>query len=270
MQPVEPSNGHYLRLQDIQRSCVLGDDIHDCPTRVIALENTIHGVVMPIQEAQRIADFARLHGITMHLDGARIWEACAATCPGAAPLREFCGYFDTISLCLSKGLGAPVGSVLVGSRALVKHARWVRKSIGGGLRQSGVLASAGLVAVRETFGHSDTGEDGLLPASHQMARRVEALWVSMGGRVDRPTDTNMCWLDLESAGCSLPRFIKLGQENGIKFMSRRLVTHYQVARNSEEVLRRLRVIFTKALDRSEVLETQKNGQGPSSVYTGTG
>ncbi|RSL81728.1 hypothetical protein CEP51_005608 [Fusarium floridanum] len=263
-QPVVPKNGKYLTLEDLHEHVVLGQDIHTCLTRVISLENTIHGLVMPLHEIERISTFAKEHGIKMHLDGARLWEACVAK---AGTLTEFCRHFDTVSLCLSKGLGAPVGSVLVGTEPIIRHARWVRKSIGGGIRQAGILTSAGLVAIRQHFGESDFGEDGLLPATHEMARRVEDLWINMGGRVIEPAETNMCWLDLKAAGCSTERFVELGKEAGLVFMSHRLVTHYQVAQNADYVLRRLKLVFRRALEGRERMDG--NHIGKTSVYSST-
>ncbi|KAH7143855.1 pyridoxal phosphate-dependent transferase [Dactylonectria macrodidyma] len=260
--PVVPKNGRFLTLEDVMANATLDDDVHGCPTRVISLENTLHGMVMPLSEVKRISEFAREHGIKMHCDGARLWEAVVS---GAGSLPDFCYHFDTISLCLSKGLGAPVGSVLVGPKDTLKHARWVRKSIGGGLRQTGVVTSAGRVAVEQTFGSSPTGSDGLLKQSHEMARKVEELWTSMGGKIAEPTETNMCWLDINAAGCSQKRLIEYGAEAGLKFMCNRLVTHYQVAQNEEEVLRRLRVAFEKILSSGEDLNASQK-VGKSSVY----
>jgi threonine aldolase len=262
IQTVVPKNGRYMTLEEIQENVTLDDDVHGCPTRVISLENTLHGMVMPLSEVKRISEFAREHDIKLHLDGARLWEAVVS---GAGSLTEYCSYFDTISLCLSKGLGAPAGSVIVGPKATLKHARWVRKSIGGGLRQSGVLTSAGRIAVEQTFGKSPNGQDGPLKASHEMARKVDDLWTSMGGKIDEPTETNMVWLDLKAAGCSEKRFIEIGAEAGLKFMCNRLVTHYQVAQNGDEVLRRLKVVFEKVLGESQDSSVeQKIGKG--SVY----
>jgi|SRR6478735_5978805 threonine aldolase len=262
IQTVIPKNGRYMTLEEIQENVTLDDDVHGCPTRVISLENTLHGMVMPLSEVKRIAEFAREHGIRLHLDGARLWEAVVS---GAGSLTEYCSYFDTISLCLSKGLGAPAGSVIVGTKATLKHARWVRKSIGGGLRQSGVLTSAGRIAIEQTFGKSPNGQDGPLKASHEMARKVDDLWTSMGGTIDEPTETNMVWLNLKATGCSVKRFIEIGADAGLKFMSSRLVTHYQVAQNEEEVLRRLKIVFEKVLGEGGDSSTQQK-IGKGSVY----
>ncbi|KEY70363.1 hypothetical protein S7711_08951 [Stachybotrys chartarum IBT 7711] len=239
---VVPGNARYLTLEDIEKSVVLSDDVHACPTRVISLENTLNGVIMPLAEARRIAAFARAHGIRLHCDGARLWEAVAS---GAGALPDFCRLFDTVSLCFSKGLGAPVGSVLVGSAPTLRHARWVRKSIGGGLRQPGLLTAAARVAVDQTFGTSPDGQQGLLRLSHDVAKKVEALWTDRGGTLVHPVETNMCWLDLDAAGCSAQRFEELGREQGLTIAGNRLVTHYQIAQNADDVLPRLQNVFEK-------------------------
>lgn len=260
--PVVPKNGRYLTLEDVKANVTVDDDVHGCPTRVISLENTLHGMVTPLSEIKRISEFAREYNIKMHCDGARLWEAVIS---GAGSLPEFCSHFDTISLCLSKGLGAPVGSVLVGPKDVIKHSRWVRKSIGGGIRQAGVLTSAGRVAIDETFGKSPNGDDGVLKASHQTALKVDKLWKSLGGKMEDPTETNMCWLDLDAAGCSEKRFNAAGEEAGLKLMGGRLVTHYQVAQNEEEVLKRLEVVFKRIFSETEDVNSKDN-VGQASVY----
>lgn len=175
-------------------------------------------MVTPLEEVRRISAFARENGILVHCDGARLWEVVAA---GGGSLSDFCACFDTVSLCFSKGLGAPIGSIVVGTRRLVKQGRWVRKSIGGGLRQAGVVAAAARVAVDVTFGKGPNGEGGLLKATHATARRVEKMWTELGGRLEHPVETNMCWLDLGSLGCSAQRFEQLGREAGLKLMGNR-------------------------------------------------
>ncbi|KAI4870410.1 pyridoxal phosphate-dependent transferase [Hypoxylon rubiginosum] len=236
---VVPSNGRYLTLEDVRSKAVLGDEVHSCPTRVISLENSLGGMVTPLDEVRRIADFARGRGILVHCDGARLWEVVAS---GAGSLRDFCQHFDTVSLCFSKGLGAPIGSIVVGPRRAIRHARWVRKSIGGGLRQSGVVTAAARVAVDVTFGRGPSGEGGLLRGTHATARRVGKLWTDLGGRMQYPVETNMLWLDLASMNCSDARFVELGREAGLKLMGNRLITHYQIG---EEAIRRLTGVFEK-------------------------
>jgi threonine aldolase len=123
------------------------DDIHACESRLVSLENTVNkggGSVYSSDDLQAISDFCRQTQIPLHLDGARIFNAMAVT--GQTPL-QFGDWFDTISICLSKGLGAPIGSVLIGSKDFIKKARRVRKRLGGGWRQAGLLAAAGIYAL---------------------------------------------------------------------------------------------------------------------------
>ena len=240
--PIVPKNGIHLTLEDIKRHVVLSDDVHACPTRVISLENTLNGMIMPLTEVGRISKFAREHDIKMHCDGARLWEAVAS---GAGKLTEFCSHFDTVSLCFSKGLGAPVGSILVGDEKMLKHSRWIRKSLGGGMRQPGFITACARVAVDETFGKKADGSDGWLKASHSMAKKVEEIWSGMGGKLVHPAHTNMCWLDLETAQCSDDRFIELCRVADLTVAGGRLVTHYQIAQNGEDVLQRLEGVFRK-------------------------
>lgn len=201
-------------------------------------------MIMPLAEVARIAAFARAHDIRMHCDGARLWEAAAA---GAGTLSDFASHFDTVSLCLSKGLGAPVGSILVGDNKTLKHARWVRKSLGGGMRQPGFITAPARVAVDVTFGATADGQSGLLRASHEMAKKVEALWAGMGGTLVHPVHTNMCWIDVEAHGVSAEQFIAMGKEEGLAFGGGRLVTHYQIAQNEAVVLPKLEKVFKKVL-----------------------
>ncbi|KHO00602.1 l-allo-threonine aldolase [Metarhizium album ARSEF 1941] len=257
---VVPRNGVYLTLEDIKQNVVLSDDVHACPTRVISLENTLNGMIMPLSEVKRISEFARKHGMKMHCDGARLWEAVAA---GSGTLVEFCAHFDTVSLCFSKGLGAPVGSILVGSQGIITHSRRVRKSIGGGMRQPGFITACARVAVDETFGKKADGSDGWLRASHDMAKKVEALWCGMGGKLVHPVHTNMCWIDLDSAKCSDGRFIALCQAAGLTVSGGRLVTHYQIAQNGDDVLQMLGDVFQKVFAEPEEV---KSGVVVKSMY----
>jgi threonine aldolase len=242
VKPVVPKNGIYLTLEDIKANVVISDNVHDCPTRVISLENTLNGMIMPLSEVKRISQFARENDIKMHCDGARLWEAVVA---GAGSLPDFCSQFDTLSLCFSKGLGAPVGSIIVGDAKTLQHARWTRKSIGGGMRQPGFITAVARVAVDETFGTKPDGSDGLLKQTHEMAKKVEALWTGLGGTLVHPVHTNMAWLDIEAANCSLEKFTELSEAEGLKVGGGRLVTHYQIAQNGEEVLKRLERVFKK-------------------------
>ncbi|TBR40286.1 MULTISPECIES: low-specificity L-threonine aldolase [Dyella] len=119
-------------------------DPHFARTRLLALENTWHGRVLPIEYLRDASHFARERKLAFHLDGARLFNAAVAS---GCPARDIASLFDSVSICLSKGLGAPVGSVLVGSGALIEKARRWRKVAGGGWRQAGMLAAAGSYAL---------------------------------------------------------------------------------------------------------------------------
>ena len=242
---VVPSNNVYLTLEDIKKKVTLGDEIHGCPTRVISLENTLGGTIMPLAEVKRISAFAKEHDIKLHLDGARIWEAVVA---GAGSLPDYTKEFDSVSLCFSKGLGAPVGSILVGSKKFIKHARWVRKSIGGGLRQPGVVTAAARIAVDETFGKDPNGEGGLLRQSHVTAKKIARIWTEMGGKLDKPTETNMVWFNLEDLGVTDAEFVEIGKKKGLRFLGGRLVVHYQI---SDEAVDRLEEVMKDVLQREK-------------------
>lgn len=224
MQTVVPKNGVHLTLEDIQKHAVLDDNIHYCPTKLISLENTLDGMIMPLSEARRIVEWAHANDIKVHLDGARLWEAVVA---GAGSLPEYASLFDSVSLCFSKGLGAPIGSIIVGSQDFIKKARWFRKSIGGGARQTGVIAAAARVALDETFGTDPQGQNGKLAATHAKAKQVAEMWTSRGGKLEYPLHTNMVWLDLESSGVGPNDMAQIGQEQGLRLMGGRVVVHYR-------------------------------------------
>ena len=116
--------------------------VHWPPTRVVSLENTLSGTILPLKHAKEISDFVRNYPvpagqkpIAMHLDGARLFDAVAAE---KIDLKEYCDCFDSVSFCLSKGVGAPMGSVIVGTRSFIDRAKWFRKMFGGSTRQVGL------------------------------------------------------------------------------------------------------------------------------------
>ncbi|KAH6648557.1 pyridoxal phosphate-dependent transferase [Truncatella angustata] len=259
-QTVVPKNGIHLTLEDIQEHAVTDDDVHSLPTRVISLENSLGGMIMPLEEIKRISTWAREHNMKMHLDGARLWEVVAS---GAGSLDSFASYFDTVNLCFSKGLGAPIGSIIVGSKDIIKHSRWMRKAIGGGLRQSGVVTAAARVAVDRTFGKGPNGEGGLLKESHLTAKRVEKMWTVLGGTLQHPVHTNMVWLDLQSMNTTGARITELAAEQGLKMSGNRVVTSYQVG---EEAIRRLAAVFEKiAEDKAAGFVT--DGKAKTGIYS---
>ena len=159
-QPIAPAPDGTLPL-DLIAAAIKPNDSHFARTRLLALENTIGGKILPATYVAEATAFAKSKGLGTHLDGARIWNVMAAT---NASLAELCANFDTVSMCFSKGMGAPVGSVLVGSTELIARAKRWRKVLGGGMRQAGILAAACLYALE----HHITR----LRTDHQNAERL--------------------------------------------------------------------------------------------------
>ena len=217
-QPIAHQADGTMALGDIEAAIKSGDS-HFATTRVIALENTFGGRVLPVSYMLAVADLARRHGLGLHLDGARAFNACVAL---GVDIKDFAAPFDTVSICLSKGLGAPVGSVLVGRADLIEVARRNRKMLGGGLRQSGVLAAAGLYALEHNVAR--------LAEDHRLATVLaEGLARHAALKVDMP-DTNILWVDMEADLGE--RFTAYLADNGVgitgRYGQQRWVTHMDV------------------------------------------
>jgi threonine aldolase len=141
--PIEYEPDGTLNLEKVA-AAIKPDDAHFAYTRLLVLENTQNGRVLPLSYIKEAVGFARQHGLNIHLDGARVFNAAVKL---SVPVREITRHFDSVSVCLSKGLGCPVGTVLVGKRELIAKALRARKILGGGMRQAGILAAAGLYAL---------------------------------------------------------------------------------------------------------------------------
>lgn len=218
-QPVPQADDGSLPLEAIA-AAIKPDDPHFARTRLLALENTWHGRPLPMAYLQAAHDLARTHGLGLHLDGARLFNASVAL---DVPAREIARYFDSVSVCLSKGLGAPVGSVLVGSRALIKRARRWRKVTGGGWRQAGMLAAAALHALDN---HIDR-----LTEDHARAQRLADCLDAVDGLDVLGRHTNMVYIDV--AGSNMHDLDEHLRKEGVRVSigtssTLRLVTHLDV------------------------------------------
>lgn len=160
-------------------------DPHFARTRLLALENTWHGRALPLDYLREAGALARAHGLGYHLDGARLFNAAVAC---EVPARAIARHFDSVSVCLSKGLGAPVGSVLVGTQALIDKARRWRKVCGGGWRQAGMLAAACLHALDHHVAR--------LAEDHARAARLAAAVAGIDGITVLGQHTNMVFIDV--------------------------------------------------------------------------
>ena len=215
------------------------DDVHYPRTTLVALENTVNkggGCFYTLEQIQAIATAAQQHNLKMHLDGARLFNALVET--GDSP-SEYGKYFDTISICLSKGLGAPVGSLLVGKAEYIKKARRVRKFLGGGMRQAGYIAAAGLYALRN---HTDRLKD-----DHSKAKKLGKALAGSGLASEvYPVETNI--VIFKTPAHSTPQTVleKLQEHNvlGVPFGAAevRLVTHLDVS--DEEIEKACNIITT--------------------------
>lgn len=223
--PITPEDGlNYITAKEIEPKINNRVDYHTPITRVISLENTLAGTVMPIEEIKAINQVAKKHGIIMHLDGARIWNASVVT---GVSLETYGQYFDSISLCLSKGLGAPIGSVLVGNKEFIALARRYRKLFGGGWRQAGVLAAAGIYAV-----------DNIWPKllyDHENAKKLEKGLSEMGFTITVPVESNFVFASGSAIDFSFKRTASYLRSKGIaltpnaqnEYLSR-LAIHHQI------------------------------------------
>ncbi|WP_022666924.1 low-specificity L-threonine aldolase [Desulfospira joergensenii] len=217
-QPIEFEPDGSLDLEKVARF-IKPDDFHFAKTRLLCLENTQGGKVLPMAYLKQAREFAHRHNLSFHLDGARVFNAAVKL---NLDVREITRYFDTISCCLSKGLGAPVGSVLCGPDPLIKRARRWRKMVGGGMRQAGILAAAGEYALTR---HVDRLAD-----DHENALRLaRGLSDIPGVEVDLGwVHTNILFADMDADMDVLSAHMK---ERGILIDNSkhlRLVTHLDV------------------------------------------
>ena len=210
-------------------------NIHNPRTAVITVENTHNaagGTIVPLENIRALAATARKHGLKYHMDGARLWNAHVAT--GIA-LKDWCAPFDTISVCLSKGLCAPVGSVVAGSRADMERGRYLRKQLGGGMRQAGLLAACGLVGIRSLIPR--------LQQDHVNARKLaQGLARLPGVQLDLSSvQTNIVYFAVPGREAQFDEWMKRMEQQRVKALYLgnrwRLVTHHDV--DEEDVQRAL-------------------------------
>ncbi|BAQ82459.1 low-specificity L-threonine aldolase [Pseudomonas sp. St29] len=214
-QPLELRADGSLDLEQVA-AAIKPDDFHFARTRLLALENTMQGKVLPLAYLAQARAFTRERGLALHLDGARLYNAAVKLGVDARVIAE---HFDSVSVCLSKGLGAPVGSVLCGCTALIGKARRLRKMLGGGMRQAGGLAAAGLYALEHQVQR--------LADDHAHAQLL-AQGLSQAGYSVEPVQTNMVYVEMGERAEALKAF---AAERGIRLSAAprlRLVTHLDV------------------------------------------
>ncbi|WP_299084909.1 low-specificity L-threonine aldolase [uncultured Ruegeria sp.] len=214
-QVVQNQDDGTLRLEDIGSS-LFPASILFAPVRLIAVENTIDGKVLPLDYLNSVSELATERDLKIHMDGARIFNAASAL---ACPVSTIACYCDTLSFCLSKGLGAPIGSVLVGSAEVIDTARRHRQMLGGGLRQAGIIAAAGWFAIQNNVSR--------LKSDHVRATELAAALSHVPGLSVETPQTNMVFCDVDASVQS--KFSGFLKETGIRISGtpdrQRWVTH---------------------------------------------
>ncbi len=220
-QPLEHQPDGRLALKDIE-AAIKPDDSHFARSRLLALENTLGGKVLTMAYLAEATALARGRGLATHLDGARLFNAAVAIGGDArATAREMASHFDSVSVCFSKGLGAPVGSALVGPREFIRGAHRWRKMLGGGMRQAGVLAAAAIHALDH---HIDRLAD-----DHALAKRLAEGLADLPGLTVEPPQTNIVFADLQGPRASgLMEHLKSRGVLATGLYRLRFVTHLDV------------------------------------------
>ncbi|MCX7812592.1 MAG: low-specificity L-threonine aldolase [Pseudothermotoga sp.] len=240
--PIKGRNGA-MDPEDV-RKAIRPKNIHFPRTSLIVIENTHNrsgGKVIPIENIKAIRNIAKEYDVSVHIDGARIFNASVAS---GIPVKEYAKYADSVMFCLSKGLCAPVGSLVVGEKQFIEKARKARKMLGGGMRQAGILAAAGIVALTKMVDR--------LKEDHDNAKFLATKLKEIGYMVNpEEVETNMVILETSNLSVDASRFVKIMEENGIlsntiSESSIRLVTHKDVSRKDiEEALNIFEKFFRK-------------------------
>lgn len=216
-QPLPNQPDGSIRLEDIA-AAIKPDDPHFARTRLLALENTWSGNVLPASYVAAACELAHSRGLYTHLDGARLFNAAVAS---GRTVTELARHFDSVSICFSKGLGAPIGSMLVGSRDLIHRAHRIRKMVGGGLRQVGLLAAAA--------DHALTHHVARLADDHALARRLAEGLAALPGVTVTPPQTNIVFVQVsDGRGPALLEHLKARGVLATGLIGLRFVTHLDV------------------------------------------
>jgi threonine aldolase len=237
-----PSHRGAMDPEEVERN-IRKPAVHLPRTSLVCVENTHNnwsGVVVPIENIRAIREMTLRHGIKLHLDGARIFNASTAT---GIPVKEYAALADSVMFCLSKGLSAPVGSVLAGPRDFIDYGRRVRKALGGGLRQAGVLAAPGIVALTEMVGR--------LEEDHVRAKKLASGIAGLPGvKLDpEQIETNIVIFGFAHPRLTIPEFLgRLGQRKVLALATTggiRFVTHKDI---DDEDIDRALAVFSEILE----------------------
>ena len=241
-QPLQLEEDGSIALERI-RAAIKPDDFHFAITRLLCLENTIGGKVLPMGYIEAASQLAQSHGLLNHLDGARVFNASVKL---GINVQDIACHFDSISVCLSKGLGAPVGSVLCGSEDFIKQARRWRKMLGGGLRQAGIIAAGGIYALENNIDRLQEDHDNAAMLGKGLAE-IEELDVDLD-----KVQTNMVFLRTRNGHYqALADYL---QSHNILIESAekiRLVTHLDISSDDiQKVITTIKTFYTESGERA--------------------
>jgi threonine aldolase len=224
-QPIEFEKDSTLDLQKVEEK-IKPDDFHFAKTRLLCLENTQNGKALPLTYLQEAASFCKKHGLKLHLDGARLFNAVVKQ---QVEVRAITNHFDSLSICLSKGLGTPVGSVLCGRADFIDRARRWRKMVGGGMRQSGILAAAGIYAIEINIDRLADDHDNATYLADGL-KDHKAITIDI-------VATNMVFVKMDPATAeSLAKHLAKNQILINPGKITRLVTHLDISRNDIDIV----------------------------------
>ncbi|RIH72836.1 low-specificity L-threonine aldolase [Vibrio splendidus] len=225
-QPIENNPDGTLDFKKLA-AAIKPDDSHFARTKLLSLENTINGKVLPMSYLAEAREFVNQHGLQMHLDGARVYNAAAAL---GVHIKEIAQHFDSMTICLSKGLGAPIGSLLLGNKAYIAKARRLRKMVGGGMRQAGILAAAGKMALTENVAQLKTDHENAKNLAIGLSK-LEGFSVNpdfiqtniVFAKLDESVDINRITRELGEQG------ITMSPGNPVRFVTHRDISSEDIA-----------------------------------------
>jgi threonine aldolase len=220
-----PGENGWMKPEDIEKA-IRPDNIHFPPTTLVCIENTHNsagGIALTTKQMKADWDVAKKHQLAVHMDGARVFNASVAL---GVDVKDLTQYADTVQICLSKGLAAPVGSVVVGPADVIKRARKYRKMLGGGMRQAGIIAAPGIIAMTKMVDR--------LKDDHDNAKFLAEGLKKMGIKINNDVQTNMVYIDYTAIGWKDADWDKATKKLGWKSQGHgggtRLCTHYGIER----------------------------------------
>lgn len=234
-QPIDFEPDGHLDLEKV-KECIKPDDPHFAKTKILCLENTVAGKILPLKYLSEAREFCNRHKLRLHLDGARAFNASVEL---GVDIKDIAAPFDTITICLSKGLGAPIGSLLAGDHETISRARRWRKMLGGGMRQAGIIAAAGIFALNNNISRLKEDHENARLLAESLAH-IEELAINLD-----EVQTNMVFINAPRKGAN--DFAEYLRDKNILISPNkrmRLTTHLDVSKNNiSEIIQAVKSYF---------------------------